>query len=264
LAGLTACSPKPREYSEADKDFLASDAHVSVAGISLVVPFIALNDYIFRKQSFSLDRKRDRAEAKKRFEEFRNAAANATTAPKIDTLEIVIGVFGQSDKFMVDMGFCSRLKRKWAKSVCVGYTSPILAAVPSHYDRFYLFDNRNPNSFRNHWTVGNERVSDQIPFANLTTGTPSVICDKNSSSSTTFCTASVLIKDHLAAVWSVSNFGAETPAQEADRQARAITALVLDGFGPEENFERLLEVTCRSRNPKSTETGKPDPCGSWK
>ena len=93
LAGIVfaSCSPSPPErLSEAAIDFLASDAHVIVGDTPLVLPFVALKDYVSQGLSFSLDKQKDRQAAKVRLEAFRQVAAAPQTAPVVPSLWVSI------------------------------------------------------------------------------------------------------------------------------------------------------------------------------
>ena len=79
---------RQNHYSEDDINFLASDAHIVVGGVPLVVPFVALGGYVSEGPSFSLDRKGDRERARQRLEAFRKSASDISTAPAVDKLAI--------------------------------------------------------------------------------------------------------------------------------------------------------------------------------
>ena len=72
--------------SRAHIEFLASDAHVFVGDVPLVIPFVALPGYVAIGPSFTLDREAAKQAAKKRLEDFRAVAASPNTAPAVDKL----------------------------------------------------------------------------------------------------------------------------------------------------------------------------------
>jgi hypothetical protein len=240
--------------------FLASDAHVVVGDVPLVVPFVALSGYVSQRPSFSLNRGNDRKQAKDRLAVFRKAASSVETAPLVEKLEIGLRTYGWHDSDTTPGRICPKLNRKWSKSICNDPWAPIQQAMPHDNNKFYLADERSFAVFENHLTVGGARVSDQLKAMKLITGEPSVVCDKPSSSKTQHCTAAVLIGQHLIAVWTVWNSNAETPAKRAAREGKAITALVLNGLGATENFPALLSVACKMKDPEASEGVHRSPC----
>jgi hypothetical protein len=249
-----------KRHSDDHIKFLASDAHVIVGDVPLIVPFVALTGYISEGPSFSLNRENDRKQAKDRLEAFRKAASIAGTAPVVEKLQFGLSAFGFDDPEAMPGRICAQLSRDWSKSVCMDPWAPLLQAMPYDNNKFYLADGRNLAVFENQLTVGDERVSDQLKAMKLITGEPSVVCDKPSNSKTQFCTAAVHIKQHLTAVWTVWNSNAETPAKRAAREGKAITALVLNGLGATESFPALLAVACRMKDPEATEGVHRSPC----
>lgn len=261
-AFLTSCSPSPKHVSDADIDFLASDAHVVVGDVPLVLPFIALTGYVAAKPSFSLDRQRDRQAATDRLEAFRKAASSPQAAPAIDQLEIALYTYGWNDFDPQPFKrICGRLSRQWSKSVCDDPWAALRQAMPEN--RFYVVDDRKFDGFKSHFTVGGERVSDQLHSMHLKFNEATVVCDRNHElSKTTFCTAAVSIEHHLAAVWTVWDSAGETHSRQAEREGKAITAFVLHAIGPSENFPALFAEACQLRNPKSSIGPGSSLCGS--
>jgi hypothetical protein len=249
-----------KQSSDDHIKFLASDAHVVVGDVPLIVPFVALTGYISEGPSFSLNRENDRKQAKDRLAAFRKAASSAGTAPLVEKLQFGLSAFGFDDPEAMPGRICAQLSRDWSKSVCMDPWAPLQQAMPYDHNKVYFADNRNLAVFDNHNTVGDERVSDQLKAMKMITGEPSVVCDKLSSSKTQFCTAAVLIKQHLTAVWTVWNSNAETPAKRAAREGKAITALVLNGLGATENYPALLAVACKMKDPEAAEGVHQSPC----
>lgn len=259
---LASCSPSPQPVSDADIDFLASDAHVVVGDVPLVLPFIALTGYVAAKPSFSLNRQQDRQAATDRLEAFRKAAINPQAAPKIDQLEIAVYAYGWNDLDPKPFKrICARLSRQWSKSVCDDPWAALKQAMPEN--RFYVVNDRNFDAFDNYFTVGGERVSDQLHSMQLKVNEASVVCDRNlEPSKTAICTAAIQIKQHLAAVWTVWDSTGETHSRQAEREGKSITAFVRHAIGPSEDFSALLADVCKLRNPKSSIGPGGSPCGS--
>ena len=251
---------RQNHYSEDDINFLASDAHIVVGGVPLVVPFVALIDYVSEGLSFSLDRKGDRERARQRLEAFRKSASDISTAPAVDKLQVGLRTYGWDDDDMSLRRICARLSRDWSKSICNNPSAPIQQAMPHYFNTFYLVDDRNFGAFQNHSTVGGVRMSGQLLAMNLRAGEPSVVCDPASGSKTIFCTAAVLVSGHLTVVWTVWNSNAETPDERAAREAKALTALVTHGLGATENFPALLAIACKMKDPQAPEGVPPSPC----
>ncbi|ANM03247.1 hypothetical protein AMC78_CH01110 [Rhizobium phaseoli] len=235
-AHAVACSPSPKRPTDADIAFLASDAHVIVGGVPLIMPFVALTGFA-EKPSFSVSEEKDHQAAKERRERFGKAAGSRAPAPSFDNLEIRVRAYGWNDFDTSFKRICTHLTRQWSQSVCNDPASPLLRVMPR--DSFYLVDDRRLDAFQNHWTVGGERVSDQLEQMRLRYREPSVVCDAEpSSTGTRFCTAAVAISGHLAAVWTVWSGPAENSLQ-AERQGAAIAEFVLNALGPSENFPAL-------------------------
>ncbi|MBZ9979177.1 hypothetical protein [Mesorhizobium sp. BR-1-1-10] len=259
---LESCSPSPKHVSDADIDFLASDAHVVVGGVPLVLPFISLTGYVAAKPSFSLNRQQDRQSATDRLEAFRKAASNPQAAPTIDQLEIEVYAYGWNDLDPQPFKrICARLSRQWSKSVCDDPWAALKQAMPGN--GFYVVDDRKFDAFDNHFTVGGERVSDQLHSMQLNANEASVVCDRTlEPSKITFCTAAIPIKQHLAAVWTVWDSTGETHSRQAEREGKAITAFVRHAIGPSEDFPALVAEVCELRKPKSSVGPGGNPCGS--
>lgn len=256
--GLSACSPeRPPEYTEAEIEFLASNAHVIVGGVALTAPYVALSDMIGQKQTFSLDKQRDRKRARERLEEFRKLADHAETAPVVDKLEIGISTYGWDDFRPGKIGICARLSRQWAKSLCNDPWAPLDRALPGS---FYLADARRFDTFRNHFTVNMESRADQLGQMRLERGKPSLVCDKEPSMTTTFCTAAILLDDHLVAVWTAFGTARETSKQRSDREGKAIEIFVSKALREREDFPSLFAAACSLRDPLKSTGLRGDAC----
>ncbi|CAN7660034.1 hypothetical protein [Rhizobium sp. LjRoot254] len=256
--GLSACSPeRPPPYTDAEIEFLATDAHVIVGGVALTAPYVALSDFVGQKQTFSFDKQGDRKRAKERLEEFRKLADHAETAPVLDKLEIGIGTYGWDDFRPGKIGLCARLSRQWSKSLCDDPWAPLERALPGS---FYLVDAGRFDAFKSHFTVNFERKSDQLGQMHLERGKPSLVCDKKPSSTTTFCTAALLLDEHLVAVWTAFGTARETSKQRSDREGRAIAEFVSKALRDRENFSSLFAAACSLRDPLKSTGLRGDPC----
>lgn len=258
VMGLSACSPeRPPPYTEAEIEFLATDAHFIVGGVSLTAPYVALSDFVGQKQTFSFDKQGDRKRARERLEEFRKLADHAETAPVLDKLEIGIGTYGWDDFRPGKIGICGRLSRQWAKSLCDDPWAPLERALPSS---FYLVDAGRFDVFRSHFTVNLERMSDQLGQMLLERDKPSLVCDKKPSSTTTFCTAALLVDEHLVAVWTAFGTARETSKQRSDREGGAIAEFVSKALRGREDFPSLFAAACLLRDPLKSTGLRGDPC----
>lgn len=111
LAGLilSSCERSATRLTEEQIDLLASDAHVIVGDIPLVLPFVALKSYVSEGASFSLNRPKDHQEAKSRLEAFRQLATASQTAPTVPRLAVAINTYGWNDLGQDTSRICSRL-----------------------------------------------------------------------------------------------------------------------------------------------------------
>jgi hypothetical protein len=256
VAGLAACSPSQKRYSETEIEFLASDAHVIVGDVPLVVPFVALTGLVSAKHSFSLNKSKDREVAKERLEEFRISASSQDTAPTIDNLEITMRTYGWDDFDTSLIGICSRFTRQWSRSVCNDPSSPLQQAMPNDNNHIFLVDDRKLDAFQNH-----RRVSDQLREMHLKSGETSLVCDTKSTGDTTLCTAAIAIERHLVAVWSIWGSTTEANSRQAEREGAAIKAFVVNALGPTENFPSLLSLVCELNTPAIPTGPRKNPCG---
>lgn len=249
LAG--ACTSGQTEASDEAISELAADAHVIIGDRRMVLPSVAVGEFQRPAASFSLNRR----EAGRREGGTRRAlslaASNPATAPVLPTLSVRVRPYGWNDFDPSYRRICPQLQRAWAKSVCDDPWAPLAQALPQ--DGFRLYDRRTPEVFQSHFTVGGERLSDQLAAMGSSSST-SISCDRASSnSSTVFCTAMTPLGGNLAATWSVweSRQGDETHQQKAEREASAIKAFVRYAMGPEEKFDELSKLACRARRPGS-------------
>ncbi len=255
---LAGCSPtSPKRHSDAEVALLASDAHVIVGGVPLIVPFVALTS-LAEKPSFSLDRKADGEAAERKLESFRRTAGSPETAMVIDRLEITVRPYGWDDFDAPFRRICLQLTRQWARSICDNPSAPLRRAMPK--DQFFLADDRKLDGFRD-YSIGNgETVSDHLDRMRLKSGEVSVICDAQGSSKSTSCTAATPFTQHLIVVWRVWSNSAEAAGSKAEREGIAITAFVANALGPVENFPTLISVACDLIRPTPSGETRGDAC----
>jgi len=259
LAFLAACSSGPGPASEATIDLLASDAHVIVADTRLVLPMVALSGYLGGKMSYSLNRSADRRAARKRFEAFRQAAADPRTAPQLDHVEISIEAYGWNDADMTQRRICPRLRRQWSRALCDDPWAALDQAMP--VNPFYLVDRRKLESVEAVSFSGASRT-EQLRSMTLRAGAPSVACDAPALPAKPFCTAAVPVAGDLIAVWTVWDDpdGKEDHRQKAEREAAAILAFVQHALGPREDYPALFKAACGLRHPGSVPGPEGDIC----
>ncbi len=248
--GLVGCgSPyRPAVATDQEIEVLASDAHVVVGEVPLVLPLIALPDYA-SAPAFSRDR--DRVRALRASEAFRLRARDPSTAPQIDALQVALSAFGWRDGDPAFHRICPRLTRVWSRSICDDPFSPLVQAAPEN--RFYLADLTKPEAFDGHLTVGRERVGDQLRAMRLRADEVSTVCDSKPTTDTRFCTAAVRINGRLGAVWAVwdSPRAGEDHRRQSEREGRAIIAFATYALRSSERFETLLPAACAARRPGS-------------
>jgi hypothetical protein len=258
VLALSASCSKHHRHSEADVDFLASDAHVIVGETALVVPFIALTDYVSQKPSFSLNRRGERLSARRRLDDFRAVASTARTAPVLDKVEIRIRTYGWDDSDSSMRRICARLIRSWSRSLCDNPWAPLRQAMPEN--AFDLADTRRFAAFDHYGTVGGENQGDQLRAMRLAAGRVSVVCDRTVRTETRFCTAALLVAPRLAAIWTVWDGRDETAIRQAEREGRAIALFVRAALGPTEDFPALFAVACGLRRPGHKDGPSGDLC----
>jgi hypothetical protein len=216
-----ACSESP---SRPDVQFLASDAHFTVGGQSIVVPAVAMRgpDHTFdlrgRKPKTSLQ------------ERLKSEASDPSNPMKADKLDLSIRQYQYTGEHLASLDICPLLRRKWSQSLCRGQHRGVLGRLP---ERFDLLARAKLDLLANHWTVGKERRYDHVKDMAIQLGVTEFACDRESR----FCTAMVEVLPGLLAVWTV--WGDETsggPAERmADTQGAAIVQFVRRALGPVED-----------------------------
>lgn len=251
LCILASCA-KPEE-SAIDVKLLSTDIHISVAEHALVLPFVALDDYAYRKQSFSLNRERDSENAKDALNQFLYDSKDPKRPLVVDGLSIVMRTYGWNDADIRQRQVCPQLTREWARSACDNPWAAIQQALPEN--RFRLVDLRSLQ-------IGNSRS----PANCLEDGKPRRPLPRNPGQSVMLCAAQVFggsddqyhhavvrIDGDLGALWMVWRYGqnGETAEAMTERQGKAIVSFVQNSLGSNENFHRLNVEMCRLRRPGS-------------
>jgi len=253
---LASCTEElPQERPPADIKLLATDVHISVAQHPLVLPFVAMDDYAYRKQSFSLDRKRDAENARSTLKQFLSDSADAEKPLELDGVSIAIRTFGWNDGVAGQNLLCPLLNREWARSICDNPWASIQQSLPANrfrlvdLSRLQIDDPRGPAQCRDDGTPPSplpERPADV-----------SVVCTAMvyGGRDDQFHRAVVRIDGDLGALWMVWQYGKddETAEAMAEREGKAIVALVQYALGARENFLQLHADTCRLRRPDSAD-----------
>ncbi|MBX3580699.1 MAG: hypothetical protein KF810_02225 [Rhizobiaceae bacterium] len=252
--------PSSKGLTEDQINFLASDAHVVVGKIPLVLPFVALPGYVSRGSSFSLNSKRDRQAANERLATFRQSAFDPRTAPTIPRLEVSVRTYGWNE-FGADR-LCDRFTRQWPRSVCDNPWAALQQALPSNsfdlIDLQILHDPVQGNVGR--CLHGEDRTG----LLTLQIGKASLLCkaEVSGSEKERFYTAVIALEGNLGAVWLVfeGDRVRETAMEQAQREGDAIAAFVANGLRTVENFTALHETACALRRPKSDDAPSGPDC----
>ncbi len=200
---------------------LASDRYFVIGGQRIVVPVVALRGpgHVFDLSSQQTGK---------------TGASETPSDPEhplqIDKIDLIIREYQYTGETNASTVICPLLKRSWAQTICRGEQHGSLGRLPEQFD---LLDQRKLDLLKNYWTIGRERVFDQIDGKLLRAGVTEVGCDKNS----TFCTAVVKVLPDLVAVWTV--WSDEKSGIKADqmafKQGAAIVQFVESGLGPSED-----------------------------
>jgi hypothetical protein len=261
LAVLASCGSD--EHSSVDVALLSTNIHVSIAQHTVVLPFIALDDYAYRKQSFSLNRKGDSEHALGALNQFLHDSADQKRPLVLDGLSVVVRTYGWNDGDGRQKQVCPLLTRQWARSACDNPWAAIQQALPEN--RFRLVDLRrlqieNPRSPANCRDDGKPRRL--LPQK---TGEAVMVCTAMvfGGDDDEFHSAVIRIDGHLGAVWTVWRHGqnGETAEAMAEREGKAIVAFVQYALGQSENFSALHADMCRLRRPGSVDHPRGADCG---
>lgn len=224
----------------------ASDAYLKVADLDLVVPIVALVEprYAYAPYSFSLGSSpsNEKASLEERIR-FKELSAQPESAPKVDRVEILIRQYQYTGERTSSAKICPLLKRDWAIYFCEGKQKKIMQELP---EKFYIADMNRLDLFSSHYTVGGEKVADQLHKLKLDSLEVDISCDGDGK----FCTAGVQTTPGTLAVWTVwpSEKPSKTARQMAESQGRAIKAFVKHAIGTQPDFKKMeAEITSINR-----------------
>src|SRR5262245_8500642 len=96
-AALVLAACEESERSPADIQRLATDVHVAIAGRPLVLPFVALENYAYRLQTFSLYRKDANEQFLDAADRLLHDSADPARPLAVDKLSIVVRTYGWND-----------------------------------------------------------------------------------------------------------------------------------------------------------------------
>jgi hypothetical protein len=255
--------PYSRTPTPADIALLGSDVHVSIGGVPLVLPLIALADQS-RLNAFLSGYSAEKFERQAKERATFAASAVDPTAPRpMEKAGLRIESFGLED---VDgkawRTICDGLLRDWSRSVCDDSFAPLLQALPR--GRFDLADARHLDAFRDTYLAIGDlgEAAPVLQTMDLSLGEPALACGKpHKPDAARPCLTALRIRGDLIAVWFVSDGPKEPALTQARREGQAITALVLHGLGPVEDFDRLGAAACATLRPGA---GPPRPdAPSW-
>lgn len=250
-AFLASCGKD--EHSALDVGLLSTDVHLSVAQQSLVLPFVALDDYAYRKQSFSLKGKSENKSSQNTLKQFMLETANPKEPLVVETIAVLVRTFGWNDADMSQRRTCPLLTRAWAQSVCDNPWAATQQALPAN--QFKLLNLRglqigsSPSLANCRTDSAPIRALPQISKKALIVCAAQVFGGKDDE----FHTAIIRIEGDLGALWMVWRYGqnGETAEAMAEREGNAIVAFVQHGLGGSENFPKLNAEMCRLRRPGS-------------
>lgn len=236
---------------------LAQDVNIVVGGVSLTLPLIALPDQSQRDAFFSdngrawiADRAADRADF----------AASASALP-LDKVRVYIEPFGLEDTIGVRWReICDQLTHDWARSVCADPRAPLMQALPR--GSLHLADARHLDAFRDTYlSIGDLGEAAPILKAmDLEAGEPALACGQPfKPDAPRPCLVAQRITGDLVAVWFVADGPDEIAEAQALREGRAITALVVHGLGPVEDFPSLTATACATLRPGAAPFRSDDP-----
>lgn len=225
-------SHQPKDMSA---EGLATDAYIRVADLNFTIPVVALLEpsYAFYPMTFSLAKRPDEAELKRRTE-FKVLSSRAETAPLVDRVEIAINQYMYAGDRMDSVRICPLLTRDWARGFCTGELREMMKKLPAE---FYIVDKERIDKFSSHFTVGRERVSDQIKSVIIKNSQSSIGCDADGR----YCTGVTPVSARALAVWSIwMSMPIQTMMQQtADTQGAAIRAFVKYAIGPQPDFNTM-------------------------
>lgn len=250
-AVLTSCGNE--EHPAPNVELLSSDIHVSIGGNPLVLPFISLDDYAYRKQSFSLDRKGDSERARNALEQFLLDSKDPQNPLVLDRLTVTVRTYGWTGEDLRSKKMCPMLTREWARYVCDNPWPAVQQALPVNrfrlvdLNRLRIGDPRGPARCRD-----DDKSHQPIPQR---TGEAVIVCTAMvyGGPDDQYHHAVIRINGDLGALWTVWRYGenGETAEAMAAREGKAIVAFVKYGLGRNEEFQNLHADMCRLRRPGS-------------
>lgn len=152
---LPGCSP-----SSPDVPFLASDANFMIGGQRIVIPVAAIRQ---PDHAFNLTDVRSRSIN----EELKRSASDPTKPMKMEKIDLSIRQYQYTGEDTASVGICPLLKRKWSGMLCRGEHQGLLRRLP---EKFTLIDRDRLDLLKGEFTVGRERVYDQVKDIALRSG----------------------------------------------------------------------------------------------
>jgi hypothetical protein len=268
LAVLATCEKQETERFAVDVKRLSTDVHVAIAQHNLVLPFIALENYAYQQQSFSLNRKDDSEHALDAASKLLRDSADPKHPLAFDRLSIVVRTYGWNDFNASQIHVCPLLTREWARSVCDNPWAAIQQSLPA--DRFKLVDlSRLRIGYDPHFSSPAQCIDDGKPSRPLPKrpGEVAMVCEALvfGGEKGEFQHAVVRIDGNLGALWTVSRarhgLNGETAEAKAKREGKAIAAFVNYALGTNEDFPALHATLCHLRRPGSVDSPKGADCG---
>ncbi|MDZ4098939.1 MAG: hypothetical protein U1E13_09585 [Methylophilaceae bacterium] len=263
LAVLASCEKQEKERSGVGVKQFMSDVHVEIAGQSLILPFIALEDYAKVPQSFYLGRKGDREHTLNAVNKFLRDASDPKNPLVFDSLTVVVDTYGWNDFDINQRQVCPLLTREWARSVCDNPWAAIQQALP--LNRFRLVDLRlllMDDPRRPGQCFNNGKPHRPLPQS---PGEAVMICESSDydGNKRRFHSAVVRIDGDLGALWTVwqSEKNDETAEAMTEREGKAIVTFVQNALGKSEDFPALHATMCNLRRPGSVDSPKGADCG---
>lgn len=251
------------KLSAVNVGLLSTDLHVSVAQHTFVLPFVALDDYAYQKQSFSLDRKGDSESTIGALKQFLQDSADPKKPLALDQLSILVRTYGWNDSDMRQRQICSLLTRQWARTVCDNPWAAIQQALPSN--SFKLVDLRrlqidDPQGSAH--CIDNRKPRRPLPQSS---GVAVMVCEKlvYGGDPDKFHTSVIRIDGDLGVLWTVWRHGqnGETAEAMTEREGKALVAFLQYALGESEDFSKLHADMCRLRRPNSVDNPHGPDCG---